>query len=233
MHKTLIIKAFEKGKALLKKQGVKNPSLTLIAENLALFVEKHEGLGLNEKSYRIYNSEAKKLMNTNDDISIKQLKVVNGLCKYLGYDNYTDFELAQKDKSFKDGFIFFFRKFKVILFMSTLFLAGLIIFNSIQKQRWMIWVEDHYEEVKFNPEQLQDGVLKVYKKDRIEFFKKLENADCDTPYFKNNGEVNLWYGKHINGDIELFTSTGLHPETGKTLKPITVYMIRKYFCSDY
>ena len=30
--------------------------------------------------------------------------------------------------------------------------------------------------------------------------------------------------------LQYFTALGLHPETGKTLKPITQYMIDKYIC---
>lgn len=55
--------------------------------------------------------------------------------------------------------------------------------------------------------------------------KKLETHFIKT-YFEN-GDPIIWYAK--NGDeIELFNQPGLHPTTGKTLKPITPYIINKY-----
>ena len=45
-----------------------------------------------------------------------------------------------------------------------------------------------------------------------------------------DGSERLWYGKNKNKELEYFTAFGKHPETGKTLKPITKYMIAKYIC---
>lgn len=45
--------------------------------------------------------------------------------------------------------------------------------------------------------------------------------------------MNLWYGKNNSGEIEYFTALDKHPKTGKTLKKITDYMIRKYICESY
>lgn len=96
----------------------------------------------------------------------------------------------------------------------------------------MIWEVDHYEEVSFDPKKYGIGKLKLYKKERILYFKKIEGT-CEYTYFDTEGEVRVWYGKNHTGKLELFTSLGLHPETGKTLKPITKYMIRKYICPEY
>ena len=45
-----------------------------------------------------------------------------------------------------------------------------------------------------------------------------------------DGREQIWYGKNNRGELEFFTSQGLHPETKKTLKKITKYMIDKYVC---
>ncbi|WP_435682498.1 hypothetical protein [Nonlabens sp.] len=58
------------------------------------------------------------------------------------------------------------------------------------------------------------------------------NVTCDTVFFKSDNSVRFWYGKNKKKEIEYFTDLGLHPETGKTLKPITGYMIEKYICVD-
>jgi hypothetical protein len=55
--------------------------------------------------------------------------------------------------------------------------------------------------------------------------------NCEDEFFNEDGSVKLWYGKNKNKDLEYFTALGLHPETGKTLKPITQYMIDKYICN--
>ena len=38
----------------------------------------------------------------------------------------------------------------------------------------------------------------------------------------------ILYGKNAAKEYEYFTHPGLHPETGKTLKPISRYIIKKY-----
>ena len=39
---------------------------------------------------------------------------------------------------------------------------------------------------------------------------------------------NDWYYKNDQGEIEYYTSAGLHPVNGETLKAITEYIIEKY-----
>jgi hypothetical protein len=94
----------------------------------------------------------------------------------------------------------------------------------------MIWQEDHYVEVEFDTEKHKLNQLKLYKEDRINLFKKLTPICDTTKFFNEDGSVNIWYGKNRNKKLEYFTALGLHPETGKTLKPITQYMIDKYIC---
>jgi len=232
MHKTLIIQAFNKAGTLRKKQGEKAPSLSHIAEDLAVFVEDKEDFGLGERSYRDYYGDAKKLINKNEDISIKQLKVINGLSKYLGYSNYEDFAKSLNNKSFISTLGTFFRKNKVILIILFLLLVSLIAYYSINKQRWMVWEENHYIEVKFDPKKYSIGRLKLYDSDKIKNLKKID-ADCETEIINANGEILIWYGKNIQKKLEYFTALGLHPETGKTLNPMTNYMKRTHLCKEH
>ena len=74
---------------------------------------------------------------------------------------------------------------------------------------------------------IQFKILSFFCKD---FFKKI-NPDCEYSFFNNDGSVRVWYGKNVSKELEFFTDLGLHPETGKTLKPITQYMIDKYVCN--
>jgi hypothetical protein len=95
----------------------------------------------------------------------------------------------------------------------------------------MVWDENQYIEVKFDLDRYDVNQIKIYKDDRIDFFKKVI-TDCNTNFFSEDGTVQIWYGKNKNKELEYFTSFGLHPETGITLKPITQYMISKYICNS-
>jgi hypothetical protein len=92
----------------------------------------------------------------------------------------------------------------------------------------MQWQNNHYEKVDCNT-QNQQGIIK--SNDIIPFdTKKAElikiNVSDTTTFFKN-GKAILWYCK-INGKPEFFNTHGIHPETGKALKPVTKYIINKY-----
>ncbi|WP_157961207.1 hypothetical protein [Lutibacter citreus] len=43
------------------------------------------------------------------------------------------------------------------------------------------------------------------------------------------GKPIIWYGKSINGELDYFNSRGVHPITGKELKPITEYILKQYY----
>ena len=94
----------------------------------------------------------------------------------------------------------------------------------------MVWQEDHYVEVDFDVKKYNVNQLKVYKPERIAHFKKI-NPPCGYDFFNENGNARLWYGKTKDKELGYFTALGLHPETGKTLKPITQYMIDKHICN--
>ena len=233
MHKILIIRAFEKAKAERKKQGEKAPSLSNISEDIALFVKETEGLGLDEKTYRVYHNEARKLIDAPKDISIKQLKVINGLCKFLGYDNYEDFVASLGGKNFGQAFVSFLKGNKAVLIIIFLLVAGMSIYYFANRQCYMVWEKDHYVEVTLDPKKYSLRQLKLCNEDRIENFKKIIPNCETTAFFDLQGNAKIWYGKNSKKELEYFTSYGLHPETGKSLKPITVYMIKKYICKVY
>ena len=120
--------------------------------------------------------------------------------------------------------------FKIAIITTFTITISLLVFNN--QPRWMIWQEDHYIEVKFDDNKLNINQLKLYKEDRILNFRQIQ-PDCNTIFFKENGEENIWYGKNAKGELEYFTDLAKHPKTGKTLKKITPYMIRKYICKTY
>jgi hypothetical protein len=61
----------------------------------------------------------------------------------------------------------------------------------------------------------------------IKNLKKIE-VNNQTKFFRN-GKPIVWYCKHNNNKLVFYNSFGFDPETGKPLKPITNYMIKKYY----
>ncbi|MEZ4809403.1 MAG: hypothetical protein R2819_03510 [Allomuricauda sp.] len=234
MLKNLIFKSFEKARELRKEKGDNNPSMQALAEDISEFGSTTKEFNLGEKSFRDYFNEAKRLKNNTDDISIKQLDVINGLCKFLGYDNYKKFvkDVKADHESIQQKLTVIIRKNKVSITLLMTTICVIIIVAMVNRQRWMIWDGNHYIEAKFDAEKLQQGLLKVYKEDRIKYFEKI-TPDCDTQFFTEDGMENLWYGKNSSGELEYFTDLARHPETNKSLNPITRYMIKKYICESY
>ena len=96
----------------------------------------------------------------------------------------------------------------------------------------MVWVNNHYEAAEYD--KVKDtSEVSPFNQDVLDNFKKIAVSDSTT-FFKN-GDYNhplVWYGKSPNKrEYEYFNYPGLHPETGKTLKPISKYIIKKYILS--
>ncbi|TYP99021.1 hypothetical protein C7447_102339 [Tenacibaculum adriaticum] len=245
MHKKLILLAFQKAKNDEENETGIIASTTKLSERISAILWNQFKCTFGEKSLRNLYKDA---INSEEIIiEIKQPKVTQALCKYVGFDNYADFisktqnSLEAKKSDDLDNvknernnkkFIAFIKANKVVFLISFLMIIIVFTISSINKQRWMVWKEDHYVEVKFDTEKYNLNQLKLFKKDRIENFRKII-PNCETLFFKKDGSINVWYGKNRKGELELFTSVGLHPETGKTLKPITTYMIKKYICETY
>ncbi|WP_338733449.1 hypothetical protein [Mangrovimonas cancribranchiae] len=155
--------------------------------------------------------------------------VLKSLCQYLGYTDYEGYiKGVSKTTQVKPRKLTNKRTWIVVVFF-ILGALSIIIYQSVTKQRWMVWVEDHYEEVDFDTKKYELKQLKLYKEERILRFKLIKNPNCNTTFFNEDGSPKVWYHKTKNGNVELFTSHGLHPKTGNTLRPISTYMINKYF----
>ncbi|WP_300100633.1 hypothetical protein [Flavobacterium sp.] len=93
----------------------------------------------------------------------------------------------------------------------------------------MVWVKNHYEAVEYDKVKDTAEVC-PFNQGLLDNFKKI--SVCDTTTFFKNGAIDnplVWYGKSPNKkEYEYFNQPGLHPETGKTLKPITKYIIEKH-----
>jgi hypothetical protein len=97
----------------------------------------------------------------------------------------------------------------------------------------MVWVGNRYEAVEYDKVKDSAAVIPV-NQNILDDFKKI--TVCDTTTFFKKGDSNnplIWYGKSPDKkEYEYFNQPGLHPETRKTLKPITKYIIRKYILKN-
>ena len=237
MHQKLILKVFEKIRKQEKEKTGITISDTATARLLSEYIEEHKKYSFGEKSLiNLYRKSEKE----EEETTIKSYVVVNAFCNVLGFNNFDEFQKNESGdrsltteistpKKFKIGNCL--KKYWIPIGINCCIIIGLLCYYVITKQRWMIWKNDKYIEVTFNQEHYKQGELKLYNQDRIDYFKKV-TPDCSTEYFDTNGKVKIWYGKNVKKELEYFTALGIHPETGKTLHPITKYMIHKYICDE-
>lgn len=233
MHKLLIIRAFDRAKELREIKGEKSPSKTSMSEDISDYMEENKLFKLTGRQYKSYYDNALKKTNSEDDINIKQQRVIRNLCKYLGYSSYEDFlateniiKLPDVGKS-ENGL-----STKSKLIGSSIFAIIISYFSyDITKKDCMVWTENSY----YKAISCEDkGELPSLKKDNyiLENFKRI-NPDSTYTFFNIDGTENLWYERNSKGDLEFFTLYGKHPVTGETLKKITRHMIKKYIYESY
>ncbi|MDI1255658.1 MAG: hypothetical protein PSV16_06120 [Flavobacterium sp.] len=120
-------------------------------------------------------------------------------------------------------------------FIAILLIVIVLLFVCISaillfpEKKFMQWQTDHYTTLEDNQEELLTADYGAIRPiDGIEI-KKRQLQLADIPYFFRNEKPMVWYSKEVTG-IEFFNipGDGLHPISGKTLKPISKYMIDKY-----
>ena len=229
MYKNVIIKAFEQAKNEIPGKSNK----TSISDHISSILLNNYRYQISGKTLRNLYDESKECKEE-IDISINSNHVVH-LCKYLGYDNYNQFLEDTKinvNVEAEKGVLIAIKKHKVLLILSAITIIVIYSITTFNKQRWMVWEENQYVEVKLDVEKYKMNEIKLYNDERIKHFKKI-SVDCETIFFDSEGNVKIWYGKNNTKELEYFTSLGLHPETSKTLKPITKYMIKTHICDGY
>lgn len=117
---------------------------------------------------------------------------------------------------------------KYFISLVSVLVIGMLIISFFPNHKCMTWQLNHYITTDCNNVKqgsVQNNLI-AYDQNDLDNFKKI-NVTKSTLFFKN-GQPCVWYGKSFSGNCEFFTSCGLHPETGKTLKPISKYIIDKY-----
>lgn len=218
MTHQLVNKAFEKA---LEETG-KN-SLNGRAEYLSEYIIEE---------FR-FNISTKSLIRYFKGQSTPNMEVLNALSRYLGYSDYQQFIRKNTEAAPPQEPLPAFEVSKAIIFergrkrtiLATMLLAIVIITGYAGflqgKEDCMVWMEDHYEKTSCSGSELEQSL----NQEILENLKKIEVTD--TTEFFRNGQVQVWYDK-TDGVLEYFSFYGIHPENGKTLKPITSYIIEKY-----
>jgi hypothetical protein len=214
MYKDVIIRAFEKAAQEIIGKSTKTQRSSYISNVL----EENYRYFVNERTLRNLYDDAR-AAEQNIDIAVKT-EHISQLCKFLGYQEYLDFEEANKIQV-KQKRIYPSSKLWLPLFL-ILSLALWFSYNTIfSTASCMKWNDIRYEKT-----DCSGRIEEIpYNKTIFENMRALEA--CDTTTFFRNGKPIVWYDKS-NGEISFFSHYGLHPENGKTLKPISEYIINKY-----
>lgn len=166
------------------------------------------------------------------------------LCQYLGYKNYEEYvkdnTINKKTKKSPTDASKLIRNEKVnkrsalVIIVLLIFALGLAVYffsqiTGAKIAKCMVWVKMEYQQVDCNtslqPEYEAD--IMPFDANKLKNFKKL-NVTITTDFFDEvTNKPLVWYVKN-NNEIEYFSSPGLHPITGKTLRAITPYIINKY-----
>ena len=203
-----------------KESGEK--SLKKWAEFIAYYLTEELKYPLSVKTLeRYYNGD-----------TIPNTEKKDKLANFLGYKDFRDY-LSVKENFRNEGEMDEENATKAIgknhrKYLS--FIIGLISFSilgvvylkySIGSEDCMIWKNDHYEITPCEGKQGETVKIPYLLKN----FRQINVTDT-TSFFKN-GKPNVWYDKH-NYKLYYFSAPGINPETGKTVKEITPYMIDKY-----
>jgi hypothetical protein len=166
--------------------------------------------------------------------------------KYLKTNVHSDVAVVSKEKEhFQEIATFFYgssndnegkivksnsmKQFSIMAITAVLFLAAFYTINQafFREKECMQWQKDHYEKVDCKSANQGMATFNEVKpvNEREMNLKKVE-VNKGTLFFKN-GKPQIWYSK-IKGKMYYFDANGDNPETGRPLKPITEYMIKKY-----
>lgn len=173
-----------------------------------------------------YSVSAKSLIRYYKQETVPNHQLKNYLAAYLAYGSYEEYVLAHPKEVITSANKYINRRkspkvlLLILLFLPLVGISAYVGYRSGEKE-CMVWQGDHYEKTSCTGAALEkEFVPHLYKN-----MKKI--TVTDTISFFNNAEPRVWYDKS-NNHLEFFTAPGLHPENGKTLKPITKYIIEKY-----
>ncbi|MGY5846619.1 hypothetical protein ACW6QP_04305 [Salegentibacter sp. HM20] len=172
-----------------------------------------------------YSISSKSLIRYYQNESSPNKEIRDYLAEYLNYASYEDFVL-KNSKSEKPPVynIPIKNPGKIAIVVTGLILilgvSGYVGYST-GTEDCLLWNGKEYVLTQCSGDNLE----KSYNKNLLENFRKVE-VTTSTKFFHNDEPV-IWYDKS-NNQLEFFSAPGIHPENGKTLKPVTKYIIDKY-----
>lgn len=121
----------------------------------------------------------------------------------------------------------------VFVFLLVAIGGGYLAKSDLLKEKGcMIWRQDHYEKVACDYELDPSGGEKIepVNEQLLKYQRKVKITDT-TRFINPDGTKRFFYGKNAEQQMEYFTLPGRHPETGKLLKELSDYMMKKHFVS--
>jgi hypothetical protein len=135
--------------------------------------------------------------------------------------------LIKKNVIFKDWKSVKKAGFIIMILISLSFMTYTVKEIVFPSKECMQWKVNHYEPVDCSNQKLGIGQWDlIFPIDENTMKLKKWDSKKKLDFFTNEKPI-VWYSKE-DGVIELFNQPGFHPETGKSLKPITNYIIEKY-----
>ena len=246
----LLILAFDKA-----EEEVGSSKKTQRAQYLSDLLQENYKYSISERTLRDYYTNYKNgNIGAQDDL---KPKLITCFCDYLGYKNYADFINQNQDgrpenseeegrlgrikekeeekrklkgerkKSRRIFIISISISFGAVLF-TVLTLNYPILFNS-QPSECMTWADSIYVKVscKRGPFSQYGTKVEPLIETKLKNMRKV-SVDAAYQFFSEDGKPLIWYFKNEDNEHEFFTSPGLHPVTGETLRKITPYIIQTY-----
>jgi len=157
------------------------------------------------------------------DVADKRINIVETAINTQEVINVTEEASIQKQKKIPLK--------KIGIIGIVVVIIGISLFLNIRNwtaKECMVWKGDKYEAVDCSETINSFTETTLPKDDKlIEEFRKMK-VDTKTSFFDKKGKPKIWYIKNPNGTLEFYNKPGLQPETGKTLKPISRYIIQEY-----
>jgi len=228
----IVLRVFEKA----KKEHASHSRFAL-----SKHVSDHSDLSSKtlERAYDRYINQKRKH-------GIPQAESVELFCKYLGFESFSDFvrrnpiglsdegKVKKKKKNGNTGI----RKRLIVTICIAIGLVIMILGfqklyvnpqNNLEDVKCMTWADTLYVPISCDTSPLSKFGTKVEPIDRIKLknFKRVE-VTAAYDFFTEDNKPLVWYYKNKEDEIEYFTSPGLHPITGETLRKITPYIIQAY-----
>ncbi|MFX0555628.1 hypothetical protein ACOCEA_02460 [Maribacter sp. CXY002] len=241
----IIILAFEKAE---KKLG--SSKKTHRAQHISDYLLEEYKYPISERTLRDYYTNA---LTNQEGLEELKPKVLTYLCNYLGYTDYADFitkNQTEKDvkqeitsnsrqtqakdfakesgKGFNPKILMYLGLVFVVLVLITIIIDKKVV-NANPNVNCMTWADSLYVAVPCTTGPYSAFGTKVEPMDIMKLKKmKQVKVRLSYPFFNEQNEPLIWYFKNKEGEIEYFTSPGLHPTNGETLRKITPHIIETY-----